>query len=74
MLKEDDDKSVSLLGQQTVRGHSQLQSTPVATQITPTEHAHCPTAAVDALSNVVHNSFTHLVHKCIKTRGVKISN
>lgn len=60
VFEEDEDKTVFLFFQLPVCGHFHLQTAPVTAQIPPTDQANGALTAVDTLSDVVHDIFTHL--------------
>ncbi len=60
VFEEDEDETVFLLFQLPVFGHSHLQTAPITAQIPPTDQTNSALTAVDTLSDVVHDIFTHL--------------
>lgn len=62
VFEKDEDEMVILLLQLSVGGHSHLKTTPIAPQIRAADQTNCALAAVDALCDVVHNTFPHLKH------------
>ena len=51
---------MAALRQQAVCGHSHLQATPVTPQVASGQHTHRPPAAVDVLSDVIHDALPYL--------------
>lgn len=60
VFEKDEDEAVILLLQLPVGGHSHLQTAPVAPQIRAADQTNGALAVVNALFDVVHNSFSHL--------------